>query len=139
MAEIPINPADLPVETEPLPDDITYEGTISNVGGVAVDKNGNDYFGIKIEITQPEEWKGRVIGDNYIALPRTPDPDMDARQRRRALESGVRLGRLCRSAKFNPGARPWDTDELVGQEVTFTVRNDEYQGRLVPKVNDYLI
>src|SRR5262245_2505955 len=138
MPEIPINPMDLPTEVEPLDETITYLGTIVKVGEVGVDKNGNSYFGVQIEVFEPEEHKGRKIGDNYIALPRPVEPDMDATQRRRAMESGVRLARLCRSAQFNPGARAWNTDELVGEEVKFLVKNEEYQGRLIPKVQDYL-
>lgn len=139
MPEIPVNPMDLPTETEPMDDTATYKGTISKVGGSAFDKNNHEYFGLSVEVVEPEEWKGRIVPDNYIPLPYAVDPQMDAKQRRRALESGIRLGRLCRSAKFNPGGRKWNTDELLGLEVSFTIRNEEYQGSLRPKVSDYLI
>lgn len=137
MPEIPINPMDLPVETEPLDDTLTYHGTITKVGGSAFDKNGDEYISIQAEISEPDDLKGRKVGDNYIPLPREVRPDMDSRARRRAMEAGVRLGRLCRSAGFNPGPRKWNTDELIGSEISFSIRNDEYQGRLVPKINDY--
>ena len=137
--EIPVNPLDLPTDTEPMPDDLTYTGTIIKVGGSAFDKNGDEYFGIQVEVDEPAEWKGQKIDDHYIRLPSTVEPDMDARSRRRAMESGVKLGRLCRSAAFNPGANRWHTDDLIGSEVKFTVRNDKYQGRLVPKIVDYML
>jgi hypothetical protein len=138
MPEIPINPLDLPTEAEPLDETITYTGTISRiVNPDGVDKNGNAFFGISVEITDPEEVQGRKIGDNYIQLPLSVTPTMDGKARKRAMESGIRLGRLCRSAKFEPGNRTWDTDELVGLAIRFLVRNDEYQGRMVPKISDY--
>jgi hypothetical protein len=136
--EIPINPMDLPTEVEPLDETATYTGTISKVTEVNIDKNGDSYFGITVRVSEPEEDEGRMVGDNYIRLPGAVTPDMTAKERKRALQSADRLGRLCRSAQFNPGARPWNTDELVGLEVHFLVKNEEYQGRIISKINDYV-
>jgi hypothetical protein len=137
MPEIPINPMDLPTETEPLDDSLTYTGTIVKVGE-GTDKNGDAYISIQAEIEDPLDLKGRKLSDNYIRLPQAVTATMDAKQRKAAMESGVRLGRLCRSAQFKPGDRSWHTDELVGHEIRFTVKNEEYQGRLIPKINEYL-
>jgi hypothetical protein len=137
MPEIPINPMDLPTEAEPLDDSLTYIGTITKVGE-GVDKNGDSYISVQAEISDPDEVSGRKIHDNYIRLPMAVTDSMNAKQRKMAMESGVRLGRLCRSAEFKPGDRSWNTDELVGHEIKFTVKNEEYQGRMIPKINEYV-
>lgn len=137
MPEIPVNPMDLPTEAEPFDDAITYRGTIEKIGS-DIDKNGDTYLNIEVSVTEPEELAGRKIFDPYIGLPRAVEPGMDAKARRRALESGVKLGRLCRSANFKPTGSKWDTDELIGAEIKFMIRNEEYQGRVRPKINEYV-
>jgi hypothetical protein len=140
MTRIPVNPADLPTERTPWPDNITYKGVIKEVTlATKTDKNGNQYVGLKVEVMEPEEFRKKTIGDNYIQLPGEITPDMDAKARAAVMEGGVRLGRLCASAKLKPSPDGFDTDDLLGEMVEFTVKNEPYNGAMIPKINDYMI
>lgn len=134
--KLPVSTDQLPLETEPWDDSITYRGVIKAFTIAAkTDKNGNNYGAVEVECLEPEEKRGRKIFDNYVPIPPEIDEGMSDKQRKTSLELGVRLSRLAASAKIVAE----DTDDLIGGEISFTVRNDEYQGRMVPKIAEYLI
>jgi hypothetical protein len=140
MPRIPINPQDLPSASdrfEPLDESLTYEATVEMLGE-GVDKNNHNYITARHKITAPEEFTGRVVYDNYIALPWKPTSDMDAKARKNAETSGDRLGDLARSAGIMGGDKGWDTDELLGCTVRFTVQNEEYNGQIRSRPRSYL-
>ena len=102
------------------------------------DKNGNQFLKLQIEVMEPEEFAGKKVFDNYIPIPGEIDPSLSGVRRQRALEVGVRLGRLAASARVKGD----DTDDLIGAEVSFTVQNEEYpegSGTLRSRPKDYLI
>ena len=134
--KLPVSTDQLPLETEPWDDSITYRGLVQafNIAS-KTDKNGNVYGSVEVEVLEPEEKRGRKILDNYVPIPEGIDDSMNDKQKKATLELGVRLSRLAASAKIVAE----DTDDLVGGEISFTIRNDEYQGRLNPKIADYLI
>ena len=134
--KLPVSTDQLPLETEPWDDTLTYRGIIKAFNiAVKTDKNGNNYGSVEIEVTEPEERRGRKVPDNYVPIPPELTPSMSDTMRKMALELGTRLGRMAASCKIVAE----DTDDLIGGEVQFTVKNEEYQGRLLPKVAEYLI
>lgn len=137
--KLPTSTGDLPTSREPWDEDVSYRGVIRKLDVAEnLDKAGGQFLKCEIEVTEPEARRGEKIRDNYIAIPMDVDDDMEEKQRRRAMERGVRLGRLSQSAKLNTD----DTDDFVGAEVAFTVSNEEYpegSGQMVPRVKDYLI
>lgn len=142
MPKIPINPADIPTESSPLPDNIVYTAVIRELSiADKVDKNGNSYLKAVLEIIEPDDFRGKKLRDNYIGLPSDVEPNMDARQRQRALENGVRFARLLASAGHHKPAPDIDTDSLLGETVKVTIQNEEFpkgSGRLNARVADYL-
>ena len=134
--KLPVSTDQLPLETEPWDDSVVYRGILKafNISS-KLDKNGNIYGSAEFEVFEPEAKRGRKITDNYISIPPEIDDGMSDRQKKSLLELGVRLARLAASAKISAE----DTDDLIGGEVTFTIKNEEYQGRILPKVSEYLI
>jgi len=142
MPRIPVNPQDLPTQGDrfkPLDESISYRGVIELLGNMAKDKNDHEYFSIRIRITEPEEFANRVLYDNYIPLPWQPTNTMDAKQRQMAEQSGDKLGDIARAAGIVGGPDGWDTDELKDCEITFTISNEEYQGKIRARPRDYLL
>lgn len=147
MAKIPVNPMDIPTTIAPLPDNIVYTGIIRvlempmNGDQPKVDKNGNQYMRAEHEIIEPAELRGKRVRDNYIGLPGSVTPDMDDLQRRRVMENGFRFACLLESAGARKPANEINTEDLVGEQVTFTIQNEEFpkgSGRQIPRVKDYL-
>jgi len=136
---LPVSMGDLPTSREPWDEDITYSGIIRDIKpSASPDKNGNMFFGIKVEVTEPEDRRGQKVTDNYIPVPPEVEGSSTDSERRAAMDVGVRLGRLATAAKINTD----DTDDLLGAEIQFTVKNEEYpegSGQQMPKVLDYMI
>ena len=141
MPKIPVNLNDQPREQEPLDEGIPYTGIIRKVQiSDNPDKNGVYYLtGGQVEITEPEEWKGRSAFFNYIPLPQPLTPTMNIAERRKAEEKGIEFARLCDAFKIPHDEDGVDTDDMVGCEGMFMARNEEYQGRKIPRVATFLI
>jgi len=133
---IPINPSDLPTEWLEWDDSLTYEGMIVNQGK-GVDKNDTDYISITVEVDSPEEYQGLTVKDNYIPLMEIPEGGNAAR-RRRAMNSLVQLGQLCRATGWTEPFDIGDPPDLVGRHLKFMIKNEMYQDRLLPKIAKYL-
>lgn len=139
MPRIPHNPADLPTEQEPMDESLVHTGIVTKfVLADKADKNGDAYLQLAVKVTS-EDGEGRTVPDNYIKVPKTINGTMDAAARKKALADGVRLGRVLAAMKITGGPEGFDTEDGIGREIQFTVKNEEYQGRMMPKVNDYLI
>lgn len=141
MPRIPVNINDLPTEVTEVDESIVYRGVVRAIKvSEEPDKNGNGFLtGIRIEIIEPEEWRGRNAFDNYIQIPEAPLPDASPADRRKAEEGGVRLARFVKAFRVPFGEEFFDTDDALGCEGEFTVKNEEYQGRRIPRVQDYLL
>lgn len=144
MPRIPTNPSDLPSSQgrftdNPFVEGITYEGTVDMLGPVKQDVNKHDYFSLRARVTAPEQWTNRVIYDNYVGLPYAVTDSMNADARKAAQQSGDRLGDLARSAEIEGSEDGWDTDELLGRTIRFTVKLETYQGQPRAKIQSYLL
>ncbi len=104
------------------------------------DKNGNWFLtGIKLEILEPEEWRGRSIYANYICIPQSAGPSASLSERRKSEENGVALGRFIKAFKIPYDAEGVDPADAIGCEGDVSARNEEYQGRKIPRVQDFLL
>lgn len=144
MPRIPVNPSDLPssqgrFDDTPFDETQTYTATVELLGAVKQDVNKHEYFSVRFRVTEPEQWANRVVYDNYIGLPYPVEPNMNADDRKKAEQSGDRLGDLARSAEIEGSEDGWDTDELKGRTVRFTVKNEIYQGQQRPRPQSYLL
>lgn len=141
MPRIPVDVDSGKTEVEPLDEGIPYTGIIRKVAiSDNPDKNGVYFLtGGQVEINEPEEWKGRSAYFNYIPLPVPVTADMSIGERRQAEEKSVEFFRLCKAFKVPHDAEGVDTDDMVGCEGMFQVRNEEYQGRKIPRVATFLI
>jgi hypothetical protein len=148
MPRIPVNPDDLPTEYSILDESLSYEGVIKElVLNPTPDKNGTPFFKLQVEVTEPDDFKGKSVSDNYIPIPSVvlvngelqaiDVESMSGSERRRNHDRGVRLGRLLRSLAITE--TDWDADDLIGQTIAFSIRNAEYQGRITSRLNDYLL
>jgi hypothetical protein len=141
MPKIPVNPAFLPTEETPMDETLTYT---SFCRAMVMSENPSEKSGLyflkaRFEITEPDEWRGKIVMDNYIPIPAEIDPDMDSKTRARIMDAGLRLGRLLASAKMAGDADGFDSEDMIGREVRFTVKNEEFNGRMLARVNNYLI
>jgi len=140
MPKIPVNPRHLPTEEAAMDETLTYTGFVRSL--ILSEKpsvSGLYFLKARHEVTEPDDFRGKAVIDNYIPIPGDVDDDMDAHTRQRIMESGVRLGRLLASAKVEGDADSFETEEVIGKEIRFTVKNEEFNGRLIPRVKDYLL
>lgn len=135
MPEIPVNVTDLPTEYSTIDENLTYEIEIVKCELVGPDKNGNDYLSLQYEIMEPDDFAGKNAFDNYVGLPPAITPEMTGRERRKAQDSGVKLGQFCKCFKI----KKLDTDEIVGLRGKAMLKNEEYEGKTTTKVKTYLI
>ena len=141
MPKIPVDVISLPTEFEPLDETISYH-TVCRSCKISddTDKNGNYFLtGIKLEILEPEEWRGRSVYANYICIPQAPESGSSLADRRRNDENGVALARFIKAFKIPYDAEGIDPDDAVGCEGDVSARNEEYQGRKIPRVQDFLL
>lgn len=141
MPKIPVNLGNQPLEMEPLDEGIPYRGVVRKMDvSDKADKRGNFYLtGGQVEIISPEEWKGRSAFINYLSLPVEIEAGMDIAARRQAEEVGIEFARFCKAFKVPNDESGVDTDDMIGCEGEFMVRNEEYQGRKMAKVATFLI
>jgi len=128
-------------EVEPLDETIPYTGIIRKVQiSDRADVNGSFYLtGGVIEINEPEEWRGRSAYFNYVPLPTEINSDMTIFERRKAEERNVEYARLCLAFKVPSDEEGVNTEDMVGCEGMFEVKNEEYQGRKIPRASKFLI
>jgi len=141
MPKIPVNLNEQPREQEDLDEGIPYHGIIRKVAvSDNPDKNGVYYLtGGQVEIMEPEEWRGRSAFFNYIPLPQQLTADMSISERRKAEEKGIEFARLCDAFKVPHDDSGVEVDDMIGCEGDFMARNEEYQGRKIPRVATFLI
>lgn len=136
--KIPVNPEFLTTEYSPCDDSIPYEVMIRKMElNNEPDKNGNQFLKAQYTIVSPEEWKDRVIFDNYIVVPEEPTPNMSSAERRMMQDQGVRFMRFAKCFKIDL-AEGFDTGEVLGKFGHVTIKNDEYEGRISSRVKEYL-
>lgn len=137
MPDIPVDPDSLPTSYAVMDETMVYTGFIHEAN-LAEDKNGKPYLAVNIEVTQPEEWVGKRVNDNYLPIPGAVTPQMKAGERRQVEERGVRFARFCKA--FNP-PRPVNTETMLGATGKFTIRNEEFpegSGEMRPRVSGYV-
>ena len=140
MPKIPINVGDIPTEETPMDEALVYKAFCKSLvmnDNPAV--NGLYFLKAKYEVTEPDDYRGKVVMDNYIPIPPEVDASMDTKSRQRAMEAGIRFGRMMRSMGIAETPDGFDTEEAIGKELSFMIRNEEYQGRMIPRVHEYLI
>ena len=138
MPRIPVRLSDLPTEQEPIDENIPYRTVIRAAKlSDTVDKNDNPYLtGLKFEVLEPEEFKGRNIYANYVCIPSGDNPD-----------AGQALARLARCFHVpdqdidseDVGSMAAFAESLIGLEGDVMAEMNEYQGRKSPRIKDYLI
>ena len=141
MPRIPLSRiGEMPKEVQTLPEDIPYDVIVRKCGlSNDSDKNGNYFLtGIDMEIIEPDDWKGRHIFDNYIVLVDAPPQGASLGVRRAIEDQRTRLERFLACFKVPFDASGFETEAAIGCMGTVTVRNEEYQGRMIPRVQDYL-
>jgi len=132
MPKIPVNLDEMQTTLPDLDESIPYHGIVRKCAlADEPDKNGHWYLtGVYIEVLDPEEFKGRVVGQNYMPIV----------QGKATGDFDIQFPRFVKTFKV-----PLDSDGdfdpslAVGCEGDFTVMMDEYQGRKLPKVKDFLM
>lgn len=141
MPKIPVGVDDLPTQFEALDEGQIYHVLLREVRlSEEPDKNGNAFLtNVQCEVVEPVEFKGRRVFDSYIQIPGRLTLDMDDGERHRNAQGGIRLARFVKCFKIPYRADGFNTEDGIGQEGDITVKNEIFNGRLIPKVNDYLI
>jgi hypothetical protein len=131
MPKIPVNISGLAIELAPLDESIPYHGIVRNCRlADKMDKHDRPYLtDIRIEILDPEEFKGRAAFINYMVIT----------EEKAQTEMELLFPRFVRAFKVPFDDDGFDPNDAIGCEGDFSVENDIYQGRKVPKVKDFLL
>lgn len=154
---IPTNIGDLPTSQSPMDDSRVYKGILRKMQKKA-DKNGNPYYAIMVEVLEGD-FEGRMVMDNYIREPKTPEEfaaerveleggteEVTKRDRIRSEDVSVKFGRFSRSfglkGEVNFDDEHW-FDKYVNDAIgSFTINNQEFpqgSGTLRAYVADYML
>lgn len=139
MTRIPTNVNDLPTSRVALDEGISYTVTITQIDPIKQDKNGHDYFAAGFQIVEPVDSAGEKFFDAYIPLPDTVTPNMTPGERRQILNRAVKFSRFARCFKLAAKDGSVELDNAVGSVGQVTIKNEEYEGNIRPRVANYLI
>lgn len=133
MPRIPVNISVLPRELEPLDEGIPYHGIVRSCDlAEQPDKNGNLYLtNIRIEILDPEQFKGRAAFVNYMKIMGEGE--------KANTELDLLFPRFIDAFKVPFDDVSVDPIDAIGCEGDFTVEMDEYQGRKTVRVRNFLL
>lgn len=136
---IPVNPDALSTEFQPLDPSTPKTVMVTKYElSPEQDKNGNDYFKAEFEVVEPEDDKGSKLFDSYIAVPRDFEPEMSAGQRRQVHNSNVKFARMLKCFKVTVGPDGFNSDDMIGKIGVVQIVNEDWQGRTLSKIKDYL-
>lgn len=146
---IPVDIDKLPSSPKPLDDSQVYRVRCTLCEpSPRPDKNGRYYLRLGFSVIAPEEYRGRVIFDNYVRLPvlkeqlrnelgREPTPQEIEDEAYRT----TRLVRLVRAFTVPHDSNGIDMTKILGREGLVTVRNEEFpvgSGEIRSRVKDYV-
>lgn len=131
MPKIPVAINEMPTDLPPMDESIPYHGIVRSCRlADETDKNGNSYLtDIRIEVLDPEEFKGRSAFMNYLVVP----------MKRITSELELGLPRFIKAFRIPYDDDGFDPSEAIGCEGDFLVRMEEYQGRKSARVADFLL
>lgn len=138
MSLIPVDPSQYPTEYEPIDVEVVRVEILKFEEAPKPDKNNNPYLYLETEVVEPEDWRGRRLTDNYVAIPQPITEDMDDRERRRARESGIKFAQICACFGISAGADGVNLEDAVGKQGDVQLTLDEYKGRKMNRIRTYL-
>jgi len=127
-------------ESEPIDDQIEYKVVVRDCKeNEDRDKNDNRFLKLKLEVTEPEEWKGKTILDNYMPIMDTPEGGAGRGAWRTFEETNEKFKRflLCMKVPVNNGE--FDPRDAIGCEGNITAKSEKFGGRNMSRVDNYLI
>jgi len=141
MPRIPVDIASLSTEFEPLDESLVYHVVCKSCDlSDTTDKNGNNYLkNVRLEVVEPEEWRGRNIFMNYIGLPAEVHSGTSVVERRAVADQARGFARFIAALKVPFDSAGFDTEDAIGCEGDVTIQIEEYQGRKNARVRDWLI
>lgn len=149
---IPVNPEDLPSNDVVLDDGAAYRVELKGVTlSPKTDKNGKYYCAIKTEVNEGD-YEGFTLTMNYLPLPYTIPASSDKKTQIRHQNDVARFSRFCKCFGINktfPGVklgnaesmREWQdfVSRFVGNPGAVTVRNEDFNGRTVSRLSDFIV
>ena len=140
MPRIPVLKEDFPLEVKKIDESLIYRVVVKRLTvSEKPDKNDNHFLKLDSEVVEPVEWRGRHILDNYIPIPPQLTADMDQGDRRAAEELGVRIARLLTCFRVPSVEGGFDTEGATGCMGDVTAQNEDFEGRNLVRVREYLI
>jgi hypothetical protein len=152
---IPVNAADLPVESILMETDKVYQGMLTKVALAGkLDKSGNVWASIEVEVTGGD-YEGTKVDKNYIRIPENKYASDLRGEQIRKHNKGVEWGQFCKA--FGITGEPIDgypedldaeafrnfqewIEPFLGNpsKVGFTVTDNEFGGRKRSVINQFL-
>ena len=140
MPRIPVNKEDFPLEIQKMDETVVYRTVVKKLSVAdKTDKNDNQFLKLDAEVIEPVEWRGRHIVDNWIVIPPPITFGMVEGDRRAAEDLGVRMARMLSCYRVPHAPEGWDTEAAVGCVGDVTLKNEDFEGRPMARVKDYLI
>jgi hypothetical protein len=148
---IPLNYGDLPTEGNVLNEGEPYRAELTKVAlSLKRDKNNDMFCSIEVSVTEGL-YEGKVLNRNYMRLPDRPK-DTSEKEMIRLKDRNEGFGRFCRAFKIQ-GTPPdvvfgdsesyarWHDfmSQFYGNQALVTVKNEEYQGRVTSRLNDFVV
>ena len=148
---IPINYGDLPTEGTVLDEGQPYRAELTKIAlSLKRDKNNMMFCAVEVSVTEGD-YEGKTLNRNYLRLPIAPR-DGSAKEMNRVKDMNEQFGRFCRAFKIS-GTPPellfgdaesmarWHDfmSQFYGNQALVTIKNEEYQGRVTSRLNDFVV
>src|SRR5947207_1688637 len=115
---IPVSPTDLPLDNTPMDESLVYTGILRKVTpSDHLDSQGNEFVKIVAEVTEPEEFAGTMVADNWVPVAKEVPANAGKAERIKIQNTNVKMGRLCAAFKI----KTQDMDEWPGHTGKFVV------------------
>jgi len=138
--KIPVNTSKMVTETAPIDDQIEYRAIVRDcVENEDRDKNDNRFLKLKFEITEPDEWKGKTVLDNYMPIAEEPESGAGRGAWRTFEETNERFMRFLQGFRISVQNDEFDPKDAIGCEGNFTAKSEKFGGRTMSRVDNYLI
>lgn len=113
-----------PQTFEPIPEGV-YKLKVDGVPKKKLTANGNDQISVMFRVTEPDEFSGKVVWDNWMLLP----------QSRWVIQAALEA---LTGEKWREDSMKLDLMDLPGLEATAVVVIDTYQGKRRNKISRWL-
>lgn len=137
--KIPVRKDKMVTEVEKIDETIPYN-VICRDCKVADHRDVHEdrFLGMRFEVIEPEEWKGKIIMANYVPMAEPPEGG-DRAAWRRFEETNEQFMRFLESFKVPVDDEGFDPRDAIGLTGQVTATSEKFNGRTMTRVADFLL